>query len=339
MLLQNFLNYGKNTLNESKMNNFNIDELYILTEFDPSFSKEKFDELKHNYRNFIGKEISLNDYEKLFTDFPLVQSVIKILFNYQMMLNEFENGKNPFFETTKKLKQHPERLDKRIKEFESALNISLLLFDTKTSSQLERTIKIFQDFRNNPNDLISKLYSFEIMNLFFEDKKHQLLPLFLQWNPFNDVTLKKWEDCIYYLEMLKFFDGYDVSADMLLISTSIKIHKLFELNDPFIFTKVNNPSEAIESIFNKIGKKTKINFERLKYIHPKTFFRGIAIFDYCDEDNSKKINEYFENSLFKTIEYSMTHDRFNNIELDSSEKYYSAINEAKNRLFFSFLNF
>lgn len=316
-----------------------IDDLFTITNFDPSFSKEKLDRLKDGYRGVIGKKESQSDYVSFFQDFPIVQSVVKILFNYQMLLYEFENGSNPFFETTKKLKQHPERLDKTIKEFESALNVSLLLSDTKTSSQLERTIKIFQDFRNNPNDLISQLYYFEILNLFFDDKKNQLLPLVLQWNPFNDVTLKKWDDCIYYLELLKFFDGYDVSADMLLISTSIKIHKLFELNDPLIFTKLDNPSEAIESMFKKIGKKPKINFERLKYIYPKTFFKGIAIFDYCDEDNSKRINEYFENSLTKTIEYSMTHDRFNNIELDSSEKYYGAIDEARRRLFFSFLNF
>lgn len=316
-----------------------IDELIVLAEFDPAFSKQKLDELKSNYKRLIGKLSSQEEYLHLFSDFSLIQSIIKILFNYQMLLDKFENGSNPFFETTKKLKQHPERLDKTIKEFESALNVSLLLSDTKASSQLERTIKIFQDFRNNPNDLISKLYYFEILNLFFEDKKNQLLPLLLQWNPFNDITLKKWEDCIYYLEMLKFFDGYDVSADMLLISTSIKVHKLFEQNDPLIFTKLNNPSEAIESIFKKMDKKTKINFERLKYVHLKTFFKGIAIFDYCDEDNSKKINEYFENSLDKSIEYSMTHDRFNNIEVDSRETYYAAIDSAKKRLFISFLNF
>ncbi|GEM_PF-4151450 len=316
-----------------------IDELFILTAFDSNYSKEKFDELKSNYRSFIGKEMSQNDFEALFQDFPIVQSVINILFNYEMMLDEFENGVNPFFETTKKLKQHPERLDKIIKEFESALHISFLLSDTKTSSQLERTIKTFQDFRNNPNNLISKLYYFEILNLFFEDKKNQLLPLVLQWNPFNDITLKKWEDCIYYLEMLKFFDGYDVSGDMLLISTSIKIYKLFELTDPLIFTKLNNPSEAIETIFKKMGKKPKINFERFKNVYPKTFFKGIAIFDYCDNDKSEFINEYFESSLEKSIEYSMTHDRFNNIELDSSEKYYDAIDNVKKRLFISFLNF
>lgn len=315
------------------------DELFAFAEFDPEFSKEKLSYLKENQQKLLEKDLSQNDYLVFFKDFPLVQSVIKILFNYQMMLDEFENGFNPFFESTKKLKQHPERLDKTIKEFESALNVSLLLSDTKTSSQLERTVKIFQEFRTDPNSVISKLHYFEILNIFMDDKTNELLPLVLQWNPFNDNTLKKWEDCLYYLEMLKFFDGYDISADMLLISTSIKIHKLFELNDPLIFTKLNNPSEAIESIFQKIGKKTKINFERLKYVYPKTFFRGIAIFDYCDKVNSKKVNEYFENSLTKSIEYTMTHDRFNNVSLDSSEKYYSAIDDAKNRLLFLFLNF
>lgn len=316
-----------------------IDEFFALIEFDPNYSKQKLDEIKSNSRKLIGNIQIQKDYLALFHEFPLVQSVIKILFNYQMLLDEFENGPNPFFETTKKLKQHPERLDKTIKEFESVFNLSLLLTDKQTASHLQRTIKIFQKFRTSPNDLISKLYYFEILNLFFEDKKNQLLLFVLQSNPFHDVTLKKWEDCIYYLEMLKFFDGYDVSADMLLTSASIKIHKLFELNDPLIFNKLNNPSDAIESIFQNIGKKPKINFDKLKYVYPKTFFRGISIFDYCDESKSSSVNEYFESSLTKAIEYSMTHDRFNNIEIDDSEKYYGAINDAKRRLFISLLNF
>lgn len=314
-------------------------ELFALAEFDPSYSKEKLIELKKNHRKILEPKLSQNDYLALFHEFPIVKCVIKILFNYQMMIDEFEQGSNPFFETTKKLKQHPERLDKTIKEFESSLNVSRLLGDKETASKLERAVKVFKNFRNDPNDLIKKLHFFKVLDMTMEDKKNPLLGLILQWNPFDDSTLKELDECIFYIEMKKFFDGFDVSSDMLLNSTSIKIHKLFELNDSTIFSKSNNPSEIIESIFNKIGKTPKINFDRLKYVYPKTFFRDIAIFDYCDESKPKSINEYFERAIEKTIDFSIAHDKFNNIKTNDRETYYSAINDMIERLTLSLLEY
>lgn len=313
--------------------------MFALTTFDPNFSKEKYAELKSNERQFFEEELSLNDYLTFFQDFPLIQSVIKILFNYGYMLNEFENGKNPLFENITKLKKHPKKLDTIIGDLERALEVSRLLSDTNTCVGLERTLKIFKTFKDNPNDLIRRLYFFEILNSTMEDKRSQLIPIILQFNPFNDSKLKTWEDCSYYLEMLKLFDGFDISADMLLVSTSIKLHKLFEQIDPLIYTKRNNPRDSIYSIFEHMGKEPKINFERLQYVYPKTFYKGIALFDYSDTKADHRINEYIENALQKSLEYSLASDRMNKIETKDDEIYNKVLDDLKHRMYFQLLNF
>ncbi|MDO9305471.1 MAG: hypothetical protein Q7T77_09070 [Sulfuricurvum sp.] len=316
-----------------------LEYIFTLATFDPSFSKEKYAELKSNKQQFFEKKFSQNDYLAFFQDFPLIQSVIKILFNYEYMLNEFENGKHPLFENITRLKKHPKKLDTIIGDFERTLEVSRLLSETNTCSGLERTIKIFKAFKDNPSELISKLYFFEIINSTMEDKSNQLIPIILQYNPFNDSTLISWEYSKYYLEMLNLFDGFDISADMLLISTSIKLHKLFELIDPLIYTKRNNPRDSIYSIFEHMGKEPRINFDRLRYIYPKTFYKGIALFDYSDVNVDYQINEYIENALQKSLEYSLITDRINKIETKDYETYNQILKNFKYNTFMQLLNF
>lgn len=292
------------------------DELVALVEFDPSYSKDKLSELKKNQQKLKSNNLPQNDYLTLYQDFPLIQSVIKILFNYQMMLNEFENGENPFYGTTTELKKHPKNLTTVLKQFYGALEISKKLSDSETIYRLERTIKLFESFLDDPSDLLSKLHFFEILESIMQDKNHILIPLILHYNPFSDPLLEKFDDCSYYLEILKFFDGFDVNQEIIIKSTFIKIHKLFELDNPSIYSQLNNPSDPIKSIFEKMGREDQnIDFKRLKNVVPKTYFKGIAIFDYSKETDIL-FNKYIEYAYQNAMKDSIIQEKLRNNKVD-----------------------
>lgn len=297
-----------------------MDELTSISEFDPNYSKQKLDEVKDGYRKRIGKLQTKEDYLDLFRDFPLVQSVIKVLFSYQMQIDEFENGSNPFYGTTTELKKHPKKIETVLKQFRGALEVSQKLSDAETVYRLERTINLFETFLDSPSELLSNLHFFEIIDKVMEEKQHQLMPLILHYNPFNDPLLDKWENCSYYLEMLKFFDGFDVSHELLAKSTFIKLHKIFEFDNPTIYEQINNPSDPIKSIFEKMGRSEQmIDFKRLKNIKPKTFYKGIALFDYSKETDflfHRQVEYAFQNAM----KDAMIHVKINNVAIDLQTK-------------------
>lgn len=293
-----------------------IDELVYLAEFDPSSSKQKLVEVKDNYRKFIGKLQSEEDYLELFREFPLAQSVIRILFNYQMLIDEFENGSNPFYGTTTELKKHSKNLETTLKQFRGALDISQKLSDTETVYRLERTINLFEAFLESPSDLLPKLHFFKIIDSIIQDKQNPLMPFILHYNPFNDPLLTKWDDCTYYLEMLGFFDGFDITLEALAKSTFIKLHKIFELDNSTLYSEVNNPSAPIKSIFEKMGRSEQtIDLKRLKNVKPKTFYKGIAVFDYSKETDIL-FNRYVEHAFQNAMKDAIIHDKVNQIDVD-----------------------
>lgn len=318
-----------------------IDELIALVEFDPDFSKETLDEVKNNYRKHVGSLQSQEDYHELFHDFPLVQSVIRILFNYEIVLNEFENGLNPFYGTTAELKKHPKNIETSLKQFRGALEVSKKLSDVETVYRLERTINLFETFLDSPSDLLSKLHFFEILDGVMPDKANQLMPLILHYNPFNDPLLTKWDDCVYYLEMLKFFDGYDVTIEALAKSTFIKLHKIFELDNPNMYSQINSPADPIKSIFEKMGRPEQmIDFKRLKNVKPKTFYKGIAIFDYS-KDTAVLFNRYIEYAFQNAMKDAIIHDKVKKIDVDFQTKIGidSAYNASMQKMYRDLLSF
>lgn len=292
------------------------EELIALCEFDQNYAKQKLDQVKSNYKKQLGNLKSKEDYLALFHEFPLIQCVITVLFNYQMMMSEFEHGENPFYGTTTELKKHPKNLTTVLKQFYGALEISKKLSDSDTVYRLERTILLFKSFLDNPSDLLAKLHFFEILNSIVQDKNHALMPLILYYNPFNDPLIEKFDDCSYYLEMLKFFDGFDVNQEIITRSTFIKIHKLFEIDNPSIYSQLNSPSEPIKSIFEKLGKEDQnIDLKRLKNVVPRTYFKGIAIFDYS-KGSDFLFNKYLEYAHQNAIKDSIIQEKLRNNKID-----------------------
>lgn len=323
-----------------------LSDLFDLTKFDPTYSEEKYNNLLKHKNQLSIDGLNQDDYLHYFKDFPLVLFTIRILFNYIFLLNEFENGDHPIFKGIKELKKHSSSLETYIKSMEKTLKILSLFKDEEGTELIIKTIKFLRQFQDNPEDFINRLYFFQILKSAWpnkipdlsDEKLASMLENILVHNPYSDSSVTEWENCNFYLGLLELLDGYNINAEMLLTSAVIKIHKLFDLFNQDIYTKRNNPSKVILSIFEKMGKNPKINLVLLHTTIPKTFYKSHAVFDYKDENQNYIINPYFDTGLKKTFDFIATQNRLNQ-KPEISSDYDQAYENWMNRIYLQLILF
>lgn len=323
-----------------------LPDLFDLTKFDPTYSEEKYNNLLKHKNQLSSDELNQDDYLQYFKDFELVYTTIQILFSYDFLLNEFERGEHPLFDSIKDLKKHNASLNPYLNAIEKTLKITSLFEDNQTNEKLERTIQFIQKFQNNPEDFINRLYFFQILKMTLANKMPdvseqsvaELLKILLMHNPYDDPSIQKLEDCNFYFGLLKLFDGYNINAEMLLSSTVIKIHKLFALFDQENYKKRSNSSKVILSIFQKMGKNPKIDLERIDNVVPKTFYKGNAIFDYGDNKEKYLVNLYFDNGLRKGFDFMAMKNRSDG-KIESISRYDEVYTKWINRLYLILLTY
>ncbi len=262
-----------------------IDDLYKLAKNDSSFDENLLTKLKNN----VNPNITIFEAHQLFTPFKIIQSVLRVLINYDFLINEFKTVDVPIFGTADNSKHFDSKVNTLLNNLKKSLELFLILHDKQAIKQTNKIISIFEEFLSNPKELIKKVQFFQLLERIVSYDNRSSLPILLLHNPFNDRDMKEYKDVSYYLGLLTLLDGYDTTEVQLSTSTLIKIYNIAEFK---------NASNTLKSLFDKLGFKQEVKINRLDNIYIKTFYRGIAVFDYAS-DNDNKVNKYFIDAMDK----------------------------------------
>lgn len=266
--------------------NYYIEDLYELAKYDSRFDEKILTQIKKQ----IKPDSTLFEVHQLFNSIKTIQTILRILINYDFLILEFKTADIPMFGIADNSKHFNSKIKTLLNTLKKSLELFIILDDKKAIKQTSKIISIFEEFQANPKELIKKLQFFQLLERAFSSDVRDSFIHILVHNPFSDRDIKEYKDISYYLAILSLLDGYDTTEVQLTTSTLIKIHKIPELK---------SASYTLKSLFNKLGFKQEIKLNRLDNVHVKTFYRGIAVFDYMTKDEDEKINKYFLDSMDK----------------------------------------
>ena len=287
-----------------------------MTKHDSSYDEKLLAELKKR----IKQNITIFEAHQLFSNFKSVQSVLRILINYNFLINEFTTVDVPIFGTADNSKHFISKVTTQLNALKKSLELFIILNDEQAIKQISKIVSIFEEFQANPKELIKKLQFFQLLERVFNPNVRDSFTHILLHNPFNDMDIKKYKDIYYYLAVLKLLDGYDTTEVQIATSTSIKIYKISE------FKKA---SHVLKSLFDKLGFKQEVKLNKLDNVQVKTFYRGIAVFDYITKNKDKKINKYFLDAMDKLRILTITDVKSKNLPMSEEiiNKEFLSINE------------
>jgi hypothetical protein len=290
-----------------------------LLSFEPNHNERLIKKAKKKFSEMIEKKATLEDIYNAFQEFPLFLSSLILCYDSLELINELKNPTSQSTKEIKLFKSNKAYLDKYINSFQITSEYYRNIEQDDKAVELDETIRIFQEIKNNPFAGMQWLIAECLFSLYLEDDELEQSPKESNIN-IESIKYKVNRRANIYQY---YFDGYDISIEDIYRNMLIRLYYFYNTFGVNIELKEQNPDRHIETIMHHIRcKEMKIQPAKKKNIHLKALHQGTPIFDYKKKIDQKDVFDHYINNVTKLFNFS---DEYIN-----NEK-----NNMRNKLLFS----